>query len=265
MLRCAAVACGVFVASVCASVIVAGCGSSPTPNPVAPLPASAQTSGAVVAFELTGVATGDDGRLVANARVSVNFQPESGHFVGTTGVTDGRGAYDLKFTAVPGGYLEGATALVLLVGDGYEEYDRYFRPVTHEAHQALDLHPRLIMQIAAGDSTTVTVSPDDTPCINNVQDFPGIGPDYACRIVRIVAPVDGDMTIEAVPAQVGTSAPLVETEIVPTAGSGCCDEDLGNPRTLTVAAGTVVKASVEIPAGSGSSQTFVLKTTFVRR
>ena len=132
-------------------------------------------------------------------------------------------------------------------------------------HQTLDLHPRLVTQITAGDSTTVTVSPGDTPCINNVQDFPGLGPDYACRIVRIVAPADGDLTIEAVPTQPGTSIPLLESEIVPTTSSGCCNEDLGNPRTLTVAAGMVVKASVEILAGPGSSQTFILRTTFVRR
>jgi hypothetical protein len=215
----------------------------------------------VVSFELTGVAIGDDGRPVPNAHVGVNFQPEPGaHFVGVSGRTDGVGAYDIRFTAVPGAYYKGAgaTAEVVLVGDGYEAEYRWFRPTTSDAHQTLDLHPRLINQITAGESISVTVTPDDTPCINNLQDIPGLGPDYVCRTVRILVAAAGVLTVEARPA--GGSSPPLEVETVPEQDD-CCLDGLSNPRTLSVAAGTVVKASIEIPVGSTASQTFTLKTT----
>lgn len=44
-------------------------------------------------------------------------------------------------------------------------------------------------------------------CFNNIRDFPGLGPDYICRTVRIVAPIDGVMAIEAISVANGTHMP----------------------------------------------------------
>lgn len=40
-----------------------------------------------------------------------------------------------------------------------------------------NVHLHRIDRIAAGESTPVTVAPDDTLCVNNVQDNPGLGRD----------------------------------------------------------------------------------------
>jgi hypothetical protein len=224
--------------------------AAPSPTPPSPSPPSQQSSG----YELTGVVIGDDGRVLSGATIYVNFQPGGGHFVGVSTVADGTGKYDVTFNAVQGGYLEGATALVFADADGYEAEFRWFRPASASGLQTLDLHPRAIRQITAGESTSVTVTPDDTPCINNAQDFPGLGPDYFCRTIRVMAPSSGQLTIAASP-QDGQPTPVVETEIIP--GS---NEDLGNPRTLTVAAGQIVKVNVELRSGL-PAQSFQVTTS----
>ena len=101
---------------------------------------------------------------------------------------------------------------------------------------------------------------DDTLCVNNSQDSPGLGQDYVCRSVRIVAPTDGIMTLEAL-STLGGAHPPLELEIV--GGYICCS--LRNPTSIQVTAGTEVKVSVEMVLGSPASQSFVLNTTLVRQ
>ena len=238
-----------------AALVIAGCGG-PNPNPLTPQPSPTASGGQQAGFELTGTVTGDDGRVIAGTKVAVNFQPSSGgHFIDVSTTTDSTGKYDVTFDAVQGGYLEGATALVLVAADGYEDEFRWFRPASGARLQTVDLHPRAIRQITAGDTASVTVTPDDTPCINNVQDFPGLGPDYFCRTVRIVATSAGLLTIDAVPVQDGQPRPQLETEFTTSTG-----ELLGNPRVMTVTAGQVIRANIELLAGL-PAQTFELKTS----
>jgi carboxypeptidase family protein len=218
----------------------------PAPSPPSPTPPNQPTGG----YELTGVVIGDDGRVLSGATIHVNFFGSSG----ASTVADSAGRYDVSFNAPQGRYLEGATALVFVEADGYENEFRWFRPTSAAGLQTLDIHPRAIRQITAGESTSVTVTPDDTPCINNAQDFPGLGPDYFCRTVRIVASSSGVVTIEAV-AQDGQPRPQLETEFTTASG-----EDVGNPRVMSVTAGQVVKASIELLAGL-PAQTFELKTS----
>ena len=228
----------------------------PSPSPPSPTPPSPTPPNQTGGFELSGVVTGDDGRVLSGATIHVNFQPAGGgHFIGVSTVADPTGRYDVTFNAVQGGYLEGATALVFTEASGYENEYRWFRPVSAAGLQTLNVHPRAIRQITAGDATSVTVTPDDTACVNNVQDFPGLGPDYFCRTVRVVAPSSGLLTIEAVPVQDGQPTPQVETEFA--SGNG---EDMGNPRSITVAGGQVVKVNIELLSGL-PAQTFELKTS----
>jgi hypothetical protein len=221
----------------------------PPPPPHSPTPPSQPTGG----YELTGVVIGDDGRVLSGAQIHVNFFGSAGAFV----VADSAGRYDVSFSAAQGGYLEGSTALVFVEADGYENEFRWFRPTSAGGLQTLDIHPRAIRQITAGESTSVTVTPDDTPCINNAQDFPGLGRDYFCRTIRIVASSSGVVTIEAVPVQDGQPRPQLETEFTTASG-----EDVGNPRVMSVTAGQIIKASIELLSGL-PAQTFELKTSIM--
>jgi hypothetical protein len=113
-----------------------------------------------------------------------------------------------------------------------------------------------------GESTVVTVAPDDTLCVNNVQDTLGLGQDYVCRSVRVVVPANGIMTLEALSTQAG-ARPGLEVETVGV--SPCCSERMGNPISIPVTAGTEVVANVEMASGSAVSQSFVLNTSIVRQ
>ena len=146
-------------------------------------------------------------------------------------------------------------SLVFATANGYEEDTRYYQAPSQDFH----LYP--IHRIAAGDSTVVSVAPHDTLCANNF-DSPGWGADYICRSVRIVAPTDGVMTI-GLSAQ-GAAVPRVEVEIVWTGAGPCCSERLENPTSISVTAGTEVKADVEIAPGSTTSQSFTLTTAMVQ-
>jgi hypothetical protein len=127
-----------------------------------------------------------------------------------------------------------------------------------------NVHVYRIDRITGGASTLVTIAPDDSLCVNNVQDYPGLGPDYICRSVRVVAPIDGVMTLEAVSTQGGVHAPL-EVETVRVGVSPCCSERMGNPTSIEVTAGTEVVANVETLLGSTTNQSFTLTTSMQPR
>jgi hypothetical protein len=162
--------------------------------------------------------------------------------------TDSSGHY--RFTA---GFITGQNSMSYVEADNYARDHRYVGRSVHN----VQLHP--IERIRAGESTRVTVAPDDTLCVNNVQDTPGLGPLYVCRSVRVVASGAGVMTLEAHSAT-GGPPPLLEVEIV-DGGGICCDERLENPTSMSVEAGTEVVAHVEMPSGSATGQTFILNTS----
>ena len=129
---------------------------------------------------------------------------------------------------------------------------RYIRGTTQNAR----LYP--IERITAGQSKLLTIAPDDTLCLNNVQDTPGLGQDYVCRSVRVVAPGDGVIAVEALSTQ-GEARPPLEVETVD--GSSCCSERLENPTSIAVTAGTEIIVNVEMKLGSTTSQSFVVNTS----
>lgn len=211
--------------------------SAPTASP-SPTPPSPAPPGSII---LTGRVT-DTGTSapIAGAIVSINGRyrgttDASGNYT-VTGLLDYGSRHDYTYTSV---------------ADFFSDY-RYIRSTAH------NVRLRRIERIAAGDSRTLTVSPDDSLCVNNVQDTPGLGPDYVCRSVFVVVPNDGAVTIEAVSTQDGTHPPL---EVEAVGVSPCCFERIANPTTIQVVAGTVIVVNVEMLSSSTASQSFVVNTS----
>jgi hypothetical protein len=196
-------------------------------------------------FTLTGQVTdAATSAPISGATVSIN-----GRY---TTVTDRSGNYSVAGFLDAGGNFN----FTYVAANDYASDYRYIRATS----QNVRLYR--VERIIAGDATSVTVAPADTLCVNNVQDSPGLGQDYVCRSVRVVAPSDGIMTLEAVSTQSGAHPPL-EVETVGVAR--CCAERLGNPTSIQVTAGTEVAVSVEMVLGSTTSQSFTLNTSMARR
>ena len=90
---------------------------------------------------------------------------------------------------------------------------------------------------------------------------PGWGNDYVCRMVRIV-PIDGVMTVEALPIGGGSRPPLV---VAVHAGNRVLVERLGNPVSVPLTGGKEVIAFVEMVSGSPTTQSFTLTTSMAPR
>jgi hypothetical protein len=208
-------------------------------------------------FVMSGTATDDSGRARTNAGVYIDFLSSDvpgTYFAHASAVTDGAGAYRAQFDAVPGLMSHHMTAWACLRPDsGYASDCQWIAATAPDISQ--NFHTYSIPRLPAGQSTTVTVSPADSLCLNNVQDTPGLL-DYLCRTVRIVSPTDGLVTIEAVSDDGGVHPPL-EVELLAERGP-CCSERLQNPTTIAVTAGIDITVNVEILWGSATPQTFVL-------
>ena len=191
-----------------------------------------------VEITLTGrVTDAATGGPIARAVVSI-----SGRYAFAAATTDNAGSYSVA------GYLGGSNDLTNVSAANYVTDYRYIQGKTV---QNVRLHR--MERIVAGESKLVTIAPDDTLCLNQLQAIPGLGPDYLCRSVQVVAPNDGPVTIEAVSTQNGAH-PLLEVEVGDDARSA-------NPITIQVAAGTVIVVNVEMLASSTSAQSFVLNTS----
>jgi hypothetical protein len=133
----------------------------------------------------------------------------------------------------------------------YEPDHRLFHPTGSDPHQTLTCTRASDGSWRAGLGHG---APDDAPCFNNVQDG-SWHVYYVCRTFRLIVPADGVLTAEAFPVGSNSPRPLVEME-----GPGdldCCYQ--GNPVTMPVAAGMIVKISVEVVEGS-PTQTVTLTT-----
>lgn len=98
--------------------------------------------------------------------------------------------------------------------------------------------------------------PGDSLCFNNVRDFPGLGPDYVCRTVRVVALAAGVLTIEAISSSDGTRPNLaVETVNVPLQWR------IEYPASIPVTAGTEVMANIEMATPLLDRQSYLLTST----
>jgi len=247
---------------------------SPSEGPPAPVPSSPRQP---VAFELTGLVTDENGKPLSGAKITVDFLASDvpgTHYSETSGVSDERGIYRITFTAVPGAMkgpvgTDDAVAFAFAAPAGClwpappsacanDADSRYVLATTKNAIQSFHLHR--ITRITAGESTVLTIAPDDAICINNVQDMHPWPSEFVCRTVRIVAPGDGIMHIEAIPVEAGAALPDLEVETIGASGP-CCSERMANPISIVVAAGTEVMANVELPWGSIGSHSFIVKTS----
>jgi hypothetical protein len=199
--------------------------------------------------------------MVFTGRVTdaVTSAPIAGAIVYVNGryraTSDASGNYSLT------GYLDiGDSSITYAFADGYEQSGRYIRGMLS---QSFRLHRTV--RIAVGDSWSVTVRPDDSLCNNNLQEpgFGSPGSGFLCRTVRVMAPSDGVLTLEAVSTQDGTH-PTLEVEAVGGAGP-CCSERLENPTSIKVTAGTEVIVNVELPERATASQSFRLTTSMSGR
>jgi hypothetical protein len=212
--------------------IGAACNGRPPTTPTTPV----RPGGVTLNGRVTDAATGGP---IAGAAVAID---------GTSGATtDDLGHFSVARVSVPG-----YGRYTYVSAEGYAADFRYIREPIQNVH----LHR--IERIVAGESKLVTIAPDDTLCVNNLQDTLGLGPDYLCRSVFVVAPADGAVTIEAVSTQDGAHPPL---EVETVSGSTCCFARMGNPTTVPVSEGTVFVVNVEMVATSTSAQSFVVKTT----
>ena len=229
------------------SIFIGGCGGGtptvPTPvlEPSTPSPASRP---APMAIELTGQVTdAATAAPIAGAVVRINGRYSS--------TTDASGKYTVT------GLLDAGSGhdFTYVSASNYVSDYRYIRSSSQDARL------NRIQRITAGESKLITVEPNDTLCVNNMQDSPGLGQDYVCRSIRVIARSDGILTIEAVSTQTGMH-PLLEVETVGV--QPCCSERLGNPTSIQVRAGTELVANVEMSFGSTTSQSFMLTTSMTR-
>jgi hypothetical protein len=225
------------VATLIACTLASGCEGGRIYSPSAPTAtsSSAPPFNIVLTGQVTDSATG---AAIAGAVVSINGRYR--------GATDASGNYSVA------GFMDyGSFNFTYVSAAGYVSDYRYIKGTS----QNVRLPP--IERITAGESWLVTVSTDDSLCVNNVQDSPGIGPDYFCGTVRVLSPIAGTLTVD-VTSTLDGSHPLLEVETVDI--SPCCSERLGNPTSIQVQAGTEVVVHVEIGSGS-TPQAFMMKTT----
>jgi hypothetical protein len=217
--------------------VAAGCsGGSPTsPRPYGE------------SFEVTGVVTDDQGGPLGAAVVTMRYW--LGGKIGVQSVlTDASGRYAIGFTSNP--WMIGTSGRGAAQAEIFDlAYERYQRTVTATNSSLIEnfrLHG--IQFIAAGDSLVLSVAPDDGECPDDAS-----GP---CRIVRVAAPADGVMTVEALSTQPATEQPQVEV---------CCvsgNERYGNPLTMPVTAGTAYyEVQIGLSRGITTTQSVLLKTS----
>jgi hypothetical protein len=147
------------------------------------------------------------------------------------------------------------TNITYVSANNYVSDYRYIRGTTQ------NVHLNRLERITAGASKLLTVAPDDSLCVNNLQDTPGLGPDYVCRSVRVITPSDGILIVEAISTQSGTHA-MIEVE---TVGDYRFVYPMSNPASIQVTAGTEVVVNVEVPSASTNSQSFIVSTSMSTR
>ena len=221
--------------------------TSPTPTPTTPTPTAAPALPPAPPlptplFPLAGLVTNRiTSAPIPGARVVASYPP-----VRPIVMTDGLGRYIMTGLPPPG-----STGFVWAIADDYETDVHYHRSEV----QDFRLYP--IQRMTAGDSTVVTLGPDDSLCSTDALG-PGWGADVVCRIVRVEVPTGGILTVEALSTG-GGPRPLLE--VLVSAGGRLLQEVLANPTSLQVPAGTEARAFIAIAATETTKQSFTLNTS----
>ena len=227
-----------------------GAAPSPTPGSVPVPPGASET------FHLSGLVSDDKGVGVPGAKVTVLLDGYSGPYV----TTDMTGRYEISFDGVPGqlhvpGRDPAGTETALAFGQvespGYERFAMYILGTTNNLVADVRLHP--VRRITAGESVQLAVAPEDTVC--GVDYWPGR--EFVCGIVRVVAPTDGTLTVDATAMPAGSPTP----RLILYGGNTGTES---NPATLRVLAGTEYTVNAQLPWGGSVSQSVVVTTTMTR-
>jgi hypothetical protein len=240
-------------------------------NPVKPSVQATQTTtpaaaGAVLApFHISGVVTNEDGQPLLNAEVVINRitalgdgKPDFTAVTWTETRTDAQGRYEMDIEAARNAYH--AFWLTDIVAFGYAHTDtgeyandtQFFTSATSTVVRNFRLNR--FVQLAAGDSATVTFRPDDGVCAES--DFLRT----LCRHVRISVPTDGTLTVSAAPLN-GVTAPAFFIVVDDPLTGGACPCGPGSV-TYPVLAGTVSLVAIGIPPVFSQPQSYAVTTVF---
>jgi hypothetical protein len=223
--------------------------SAPTTTPATPTPTPQPP--ALTTFHLTGMATDDGGAPVPGASILVYPWKGTGQAQAPLSVvTDGSGFYRIDIDATR--YIPGPLAWIAtgrIEKSGYETTHGYAYPTTVDGSIAsLPFHLYRVKRIAAGDSINLVVIPGDGNC--------GSEDEFICRTVRVTAPVDGTITLDAVPTLLTVQSLSLEVYVV-FGVYRCCS----TPTSFHVTAGTEVVANIGINWQSTASQAFTFNTS----
>ncbi len=191
--------------------------SSPSTQPSPPIvPKDAET------FHVSGRVTDEQGRPMIATTVTMRYWV-AGRIGVSTALTDASGTYAVTFSSNPWGNADGrGAARAEIMPEGFDWYYRTVMATGPDPVENFRLHR--IRRFTPGESIEIPVARDEGDCLGWLY-----GP---CGRARVVAPADGNLTIEAVPLDGGAALPQIEA---------CCfdgNERYGNPVTLPVHAGS---------------------------
>jgi hypothetical protein len=227
------------------TILVTACGDSERLGPpTAPTPPVVTTPAPPppITVHLSGLVH-ENGIPIAGARVAVRPQNAGGWSPTVLStLTDGRGFYEMSFESAPQP-THGAEAQV--EKEGFEPNDQYITPA---AEVLKSLRLRRITPITAGDSITLVIAPDDSLC--------GLDLESLCRTVRVVARIDGMLTLE-VTAENPSLRPALDL--------GEATWPYRSARSIRVSAGGEVRARVlGMPWDAQAAESFRLITSLSR-
>ena len=205
-------------------------------------------------FEVSGIVTDEVGTPVPGATVAI----WDDYNILSPTLTDASGRYKLSFTGTPGwnhypsldpAGTKNSVGFAVVAAPGYEHYARHVIGTTSELVEYIRL--QAVKRITAGESAALTMTPDASVCVVDV--WPGR--DLVCGQIRVVVPIDGMLTVEAIPTQAGADLPRLEWWC-PQAGGA-----YRNPSSLQVTAQTECYVNVQLPWGFEGTRSFVVKTS----
>jgi hypothetical protein len=173
-------------------------------------------------FHVSGRVTDEQGRPMVATTVTMRYWV-AGRISVSTALTDETGTYAVTFVSNPWSQADGrGAARAEIITDDYDWYYRTVIATGSDLVENFRLHR--IRRLSPGESIEVPVMRDEGDCLGWLY-----GP---CGRARVVVPVEGNLTIEAVPLDGGAALPQIEA---------CCfdgNERYGNPVTLPVHAGS---------------------------
>jgi hypothetical protein len=230
-----------------------GCGERSGLEPAPVLPTALLRT-----YTFSGRVVNDAGDPV-RAQVKYLFEPTSIsiELSQVVAYTDPAGRYTITFTARCCGLegyrvdTTGAFAMAQVTSEGYEYDARYFFADAAVDPASFRLHP--VQTIMAGDSAAVKLRATDPVCSFNIPTVLG-----GCRIVRIVIPANGALTVSV--ANVGGGGrPFFAIDC----GDGCLIPSGNGELSVAVFAGDIIAINLVSPL-SGSDEGVVLRSTFTR-